>query len=352
MRARQQQLKDLYQIIGKVGSGTYGEVHKARVKADPSRLVSVKQTKNVNEDKAIPSAVLRELMLLSEINFPHIIHTSTKDVFYDPETRIFSFVYDYGAFDVRKLIRYYAKKRQTVSEIVTKSILFQLLLGLEHIHERGIIHCDVTPPNLIIMPQNSKLPGILKLIDFGLARAVDSPDQDKFTGVVTVWYRAPELLLGDTRYNSAIDVWSAGCIFAELLLGSVLFQAETQQFEQNPTAFNRNQMNKIIEVMGPLREDEDIARPQFCTHLQEYNQYPKSRQRTTLRQMFQNVPLLALDLLEKMLTLNPLRRITAHDALRHDYFNEKPIPAMNIARMIPPDDWETLLKIGEGTNPN
>ena len=352
MRVRQQRLTDLYQLIGKVGSGTYGEVHKARVKADPTRLVSVKQTKNVNEDKTIPPAVLRELMLLSEINFPHIIHTSTKDVFYDPETHVFSFVYDYGAFDVRKLIRYYAKKRQTLSENVTKSILFQLLLALDHIHQRGIIHCDVTPPNLIIMPHNSKMPGILKLIDFGLARAIDSQNQDKFTGVVTVWYRAPELLLGDTRYDAAIDVWSAGCIFAELLLGSVLFQAETQQLEQNPTAFNRNQLNKILEVMGPLREDVDIARPQFCTHLMDYRNSPKPRPRTSLRQMFQNIPPLAYDLLEKMLILNPMNRITAHDALRHEYFNVRPIPAMNIARMIPPDDWAALMKIGDGTSPN
>ena len=347
--SQQKQLESLYRIIKKVGSGTYGEVHKAEVKSDPSKLVSIKQTKNVNEEKTFPPVVLRELALLSEINFPHIIHTSTKDVFYDSENHIFSFVYEYGAFDVRKLIRFYTRKRQVVSEIVTKTILFQLLLALEHIHARGIIHCDVTPPNLIIMTQRSKMPGILKLIDLGLARTEDNPNQDKSIAVVTVWYRSPELLLGDTRYDASIDIWSAGCIFAELLLGNVLFQSENQQLDQNPTVFNRNQLGKIMDVMGPLKEGIDSPRPQNCVHFLEYQRLPKPKPRTSLRQTFQNVNPLAFDLLQKMLVLNPNNRISAHDAIRHDYFNQKPIPVMNIARLIPPEDWEELLKYGDNT---
>lgn len=353
MRGSRPSLKDHYTLLKKVGSGTYGEVYKAVMNGDPSKVVSVKQSKqnkNGTDDKSIPPSVLRELTLLSEINYPHIIHTSIKDVFYDSEAHVLAFVYDYGAFDVRKLIRYYLAKKQLVSEIVTKSILFQLLLALDHIHQRGIIHCDITPPNLIIMPDNSKIPGIVKLIDFGLARAIDNTNQPKNTGVVTVWYRAPELLLGDTHYDSAIDLWSAGCIFAELLLGDVLFKAETQN-EQNPTGFNREQLKKILEIMGPLNET-NIARPEWCTHLADYNRSTKPKQKTSLQKIFQNANPKAFDLLQRLLEYNPYHRITAHDALRHEYFNEKPIPGMNISRMIPPEDWAQLMSIGEGSSSN
>ncbi|EAY07049.1 CMGC family protein kinase [Trichomonas vaginalis G3] len=351
MRGPRPLLKDHYTLLKKVGSGTYGEVFKASAIGDPTKIVSVKQskqTKNGNDDKLIPPAVLRELTLLSEINFPHIIHTSIKDVFYDSDNHVLAFVYDYGAFDVRKLIRFYLSRKQIVSEMVTKSILFQLLLALDHIHQRGIIHCDITPPNLIIMPENSKIPGIVKLIDFGLARAIDNTNFPKNTGVVTVWYRAPELLLGDSHYDASIDLWSAGCIFAELLLGDVLFKAETQN-EQNPTGFNKNQLAKILEIMGPINESS-IARPEWCAHLADYNRMTKPKQKTSLQKLFQNVNPKAFDLLIKMLEYNPYHRITAHDALRHEYFNEKPIPGMNISRMILREDWVQLVSIGEGSS--
>jgi serine/threonine protein kinase len=207
--------KDRFSLSVKVGSGTYGQVWLATRPNDPKQKLSVKQSRITNEDQSITSSIFRELVILSEVNYPHIIHISSKDIILDPEAHVLSFAYDYGAVDVRKMVTYYSSKKGIpMRQVVAKSILFQLLLALDYLHKRSIAHCDITPSNLLLMsPTAPDFPGIVKLIDFGLSRIIESSGTQRNYGIVTVWYRAPELLLGDTLYDQKVDIWAAGCIF-------------------------------------------------------------------------------------------------------------------------------------------
>ena len=336
----------------KLGSGTYGQVFLAERENNPDVKLSVKQSRINKDDQSIASSIFRELVLLSELNHPMIVHLSEKDISFDPHGLVLSFAYEFASVDVRKLVTFYASKRNAtgtfqLKPVVAKSILFQLLLALDYLHKRAIAHCDITPSNLLLMsPTAHENPGRLKLIDFGLSRVVETPTSARNYGVVTVWYRAPELLLGDTEYDTKVDIWAAGCIFAELLSGQILFATKKKVVENDPTAFNHEQVKQIIEVMGPITEVDCARKYKYRQniHRQEFQ-----RKRTSLRERVMCDDA-AFDLLSKMLVYNPDRRISAAEALRHHYFNEKPICVMNITKYIPADDWESLEGLGKKTD--
>lgn len=344
MPKKENRLSDQYEKIDKdpVGSGTYGEVWRCRSKTDEKKIVSVKQSKIENEDCSLTPSIFRELVLLSEINYPHIIHITSKDIFCEFENKTLSFAYTYGAIDVRKMIQFYYKEKKKMDPVVSKSILFQLLLALDHLHKRSIAHCDLTPSNLLLMSPDSSIPGIIKLIDFGLSRVIENSGLQKNYGVVTVWYRAPELLLGDKNYDTKIDIWSAGCIFAELIEPRTALFATQKNQEKDPTQFNQLQLQTICAILGPISEADIPPRCTFQNQLKLIRPSPQS----TLRNLFMNVSDNAFDLLSKMLCYNPAHRISAHDALRHPYFSEPPICVMNISGQIPIDEWKTLKSLG------
>lgn len=343
---------DIFDIGEEVGKGTYGVVNMAVRKSNKSQILSVKQTRVDKEAHVIPISSMRELILMTEINYPHIVHISEKDIFYDQDSyqdhKTLSFAYDFGTCDVRKIIHYYRKKNVHISPIIVKSILFQILLALDHIHQRNIAHCDLTPPNLLIMPKDSTTPGILKLLDFGLAHVCDRSDQIKSYGVVTIWYRAPELLIGDHFYDQAVDIWSAGCIFAELLTNNVLFSSKGQTKDEKPTEFNPTQLSQILSILG-LIPDEDMIlfKEKACEFYQNARELNKKTVvRKSLDQFIGNCDPNAFQLLKMMLDYNPKNRISAAQALRHPYFNEAPIPMMNIAALFPSDEWNEITALG------
>jgi serine/threonine protein kinase len=181
--------------------------------------------------------------------------------------------------------------------------LYQILRGLKFIHSANVIHRDLKPSNLLVNANCD-----LKICDFGLARPTAENDQFMTEYVVTRWYRAPELLLNSSDYTAAIDLWSVGCIFMELMNRKPLF----------PGKDHVHQMRLLIELLGtPTESDLGFVRSDDA---RRYIRQLPSHPRQPLAMVFPHVHPLAIDLIEKMLTFDPDKRITVEEALAHPYF--------------------------------
>ena len=335
-------------LVNRLGSGTYGDVVKVRAKGDPTRFQALKKAKETaKEDGCLLPSVFRELVLLNEIHYPHINHIYNEDINWRAEPPGVQFRYDFGVVDVRKIVEFYASSSKMIPPVVVKSILFQLLLALDHLHKRKIVHCDVSTGNILVMPPDGEMPGIVKLIDFGLARVIENPVVDKRYSVVTIGYRAPELLIGDPHYTEKIDIWAAGCVFAELLIRRQLFKAEDQQ-DVRSHEFRKSQLQCIMKTLGDSLQDPDVInRARYKTQYREMLHAFELEKGPGLRKLIHKDILSdsGYKLLQKMLTPDPPHRISAAEALRDKFFNEEPICVLNVARHFPSEDWARLREI-------
>jgi serine/threonine protein kinase len=200
--------------------------------------------------------------------------------------------------------------RGALDAATIKSFMYQLLRGIAFCHENRVLHRDLKPQNLLI---NSK--GQLKLADFGLARAFGIPVNTFSNEVVTLWYRAPDVLLGSRTYNTSIDIWSAGCIMAELYTGRPLFPGTT----------NEDQLQRIFRLMGTPSERSWPGISQFPEYKPNFQVYATQ----DLRLILPQVDSVGLNLLSSMLQLRPDMRISAADALRHPWFNDLPMAQLH-----------------------
>lgn len=330
-------VSDLFNLAPQpIAATPISRVYKATRKENGEE-VTIRIGKISRDERMFPQPILQELTILSELGFPHIIKTQTSDICVDHDEGTISFAFEPCVIDVRRLYRFYAnEKRQILPEVVTKSVMFQLLLALDYLHERSIAHCNINTANCMIVPQTERRPGILKLVDFEYSRVISKTTGNRNLNVVHPWYRAPEVLLGDTSYDESIDIWAAGCVFAELLTGSVLFQG---QLDQSPVHIT--QLLRIVSVLGTITES-DCANPHLCTNLASLHAVQPKQALNTLEERV-HASQEALELLSAMLTYNAHQRITANEALKHAYFSNGPICAGNIGELIPEEDWAEIL---------
>lgn len=281
-----------FQLLEKLGEGTYATVFKGRDRVT-GEIVALKEI-HVDAEEGTPSTAIREISLMRELKHENIVglwdvvHTENK----------LMLVFEYMDQDLKAYMNSNGKNGKLDVKLV-KSFLFQLLRGICFCHDNRVLHRDLKPQNLLI---NYK--GHLKLADFGLARAFGIPVNTFSNEVVTLWYRAPDVLLGSRNYSTSIDIWSAGCIMVEMLLGRPLF----------PGSNNEDQLLKIFRVTGTPDETTWPGISQFSEYKGPYPYFPAQ----SLQQILPNLDPIGLDLLQRMLQMKPNMRISARDALRYN----------------------------------
>ncbi|CAI6097568.1 unnamed protein product [Clonostachys chloroleuca] len=373
-----------YRIVGFISSGTYGRVYKATARtlvsagqdalATPAKdgpnkgilQVAIKKFKPDKEGEqvsytGISQSAIREMSLCAElkhINVIRLVETLLED-------KCIFMVFEFAEHDLLQIIHHHTTQppgpRRPIPPAVVKSLLFQLLNGCHYLHTSWVLHRDLKPANIMVTEG-----GRVKIGDLGLARRFDKPLASLFGGdkvVVTIWYRAPELILGSYHYTPAIDLWAIGCIFAELLSLRPIFKGEEAKLDSKKTVpFQRNQMQKIVEIMGmPTRERWPLlssmpdynqlssVRPPNTDHHHSHHHHHHQSSRaypttSSLEKWYYNTinhagttsnpsssnsnqsPLASLGaegykLLAGLLEYDPQKRLTAAQALQHPFFS-------------------------------
>lgn len=286
-----------YQKLEKVGEGTYGIVYKARDLLT-GETVALKKIRLEAEDEGIPGTAIREIALLKELQHPNIVrlydvvHTEKK----------LTLVFEFLDLDLKK----YTDTCDGGLEMSTlKSFLYQLIRGIAYCHQHRVLHRDLKPQNLLINRE-----GELKLADFGLARAFGIPVRSYTHEVVTLWYRAPDVLMGSQKYSTPVDVWSIGCIFAEMNNGRPLFPGKSEA----------DQLDQIFALLGT--PDEAIF--PGIVELKEYKPatYKRYDRPASLAHLVPGLTAEGVDLLTRMMQYDPAKRITAREAMDHPFFSD------------------------------
>ncbi|KAI2496610.1 protein kinase [Fragilaria crotonensis] len=284
-----------YQKMEKIGEGTYGIVYKAKDRVT-GEIIALKRIRLEAEDEGIPSTAIREISLLKELQHPNIVRLY--DVVHTE--RKLTLVFEFLDQDLKK---YLDVCDSGLDMPILKSFLYQLLTGVAYCHHHRVLHRDLKPPNLLINRE-----GQLKLADFGLARAFGIPVRSYTHEVVTLWYRAPDVLLGSRKYSTPVDIWSVGCIFAEMANGRPLVAGTSEA----------DQLDRIFRLLGtPTQQDYPgiVDLPDYTPDLPPY---PPPR--NGLASLVPTLNEAGVDLLTKMLQYDPARRITAQEALEHPFF--------------------------------
>lgn len=287
-----------YIKIEKIGEGTYGVVYKGRNKKT-GLCVALKKIRLESEEEGVPSTAIREISLLKELQHPNIVNL--EDVLMQ-ECKLY-LVFEFLSMDLKKYMDN-IPSGQYMDKMLVKSYLHQILQGILFCHQRRVLHRDLKPQNLLIDKK-----GVIKIADFGLARAFGIPVRVYTHEVVTLWYRAPEVLLGSARYSTPIDMWSIGCIFAEMATKRPLFHGDSEI----------DQLFRIFRTLGTPTEENWKG----VTELPDYKPtFPNWKPASNLSTTLKNIDSEGMDILQKMLIYDPAARITAKTSINHAYFQD------------------------------
>jgi len=288
---------DRYEKVEKIGEGTYGVVYRARDR-NTGMTIALKKIRLEQEEEGVPSTAIREISLLKELDHNNVVRL--EDVVHSDKKLYL--VFEYLDLDLKKHMD--SHPTFGTDHRLVKYYLYQMLQGIAYCHSHRVLHRDLKPQNLLLDRQNNSL----KLADFGLARAFGIPVRAYTHEVVTLWYRAPEILLGAKHYSTPVDVWSLGCIFAEMINMKPLFPGDSEIDE----------LFKIFRLLGTPNEQTWPGVSQFADFKDTFPKWD----RVPWRDMVPSLDQMGLDLLSQMLRYEPQHRITARAAVQHPYFND------------------------------
>ncbi|KAJ6375713.1 hypothetical protein OIU77_000640 [Salix suchowensis] len=291
---------DGFEKLDKIGQGTYSSVFRAR-ETETGRIVALKKVRFDNFEPESVRFMAREILILRRLDHPNIMKLD--GLITSRLSCSLYLVFEYMEHDITGLL---SCPDVSFSESQIKCYMRQLLSGLDHCHSKGVMHRDIKGSNLLVNNE-----GILKVGDFGLANFCTFGHRQPLTSrVVTLWYRPPELLLGSTDYGASVDLWSVGCVFAELLLGKPILQGRTEV----------EQLHKIFKLCGS--PPDEYWKKSKLPHATLFK--PQQPYDSCLHETFKDLPTTAVNLIETLLSVEPYNRGTAFFALASEYFSTKP----------------------------
>ncbi|CAA7408017.1 unnamed protein product [Spirodela intermedia] len=299
-----ERVMDLYEKLEKVGEGTYGKVYRARERAT-GKIVALKKTRLPEDDEGVPPTTLREVSLLRMLSIdPHVVRLLDLKQGKNKEGQtILYLVFEFMDTDLRKYIKTMRQQRTMIPSKTLKSLMYQLCKGVAFCHGHGVLHRDLKPHNLLMDVKTM----MLKIADLGLSRSFTIPIKKYTHEILTLWYRAPEVLLGATHYSTPVDIWSVGCIFAELATTEALFTGDSEL----------QQLLHIFRLLGTPNEEVWPG----VSKLPNWHEYPQWIPKS-LSSAVPNLEPNGVDLLSRMLQYEPSKRISAKKAMDHPYFED------------------------------
>ncbi|XP_035451870.2 serine/threonine-protein kinase PITSLRE-like [Spodoptera frugiperda] len=303
---------DEFTYLNRIDEGVFGVIHAAKDK-QTGEMVALKQLKKINEREGYSIAARRELGMLLRMKHPNIV--AGRGLASSSRCDQVFIVMELIDYDLKTFMETMQSNQQLFSVEQVKCLMKQLLKAVQHLHDHHVIHCDLQTSNILLSNE-----GVLKVADFGKARNYKFPPGQYTPAAVTRWYRAPELLLLFNEYSSPVDMWSVGCLFAELITLLPLFPGTSE-------------LDQITQIFVALGTPSDSIWPGYSespmVQMITFDDYPPGELRKMISRELLSKE--GLSLLQGFLTYDPSRRITAAAALEHTYFSEQPVamePAM------------------------
>ncbi|CAD5172314.1 unnamed protein product [Musa acuminata subsp. malaccensis] len=317
---------DTFEKIDKIGQGTYSNVYKAR-DVLTGKIVALKKVRFDNMEPESVKFMAREILILRHLDHPNVV--KLEGLVTSRMSCSLYLVFEYMEHDLAGLAASLTTKFTEPQQV--KCYMHQLLSGLEHCHNNRVLHRDIKGSNLLL---DNK--GLLKIADFGLATFFDPNRKHPMTSrVITLWYRPPELLLGATDYSVGVDLWSAGCILAELLSGKPIMPGRTEV----------EQLHKIFKLCGS--PSEEYWKKSKLPHATIFK--PRQPYKRCIQETFKGFPPSSLPLIETLLAIDPAERQTATAALNSEFFNTAPYACdpSSLPQYPPSKEMDAKLRVEE-----